>query len=181
MRPEFSREDYKDILLKWALFYSAFETLIDRHQGDYPDAAVFMETRRKADLLKADLQFFDLDSETERPPELVAFLGEAFASRGSLWGALYVLEGSTLGAQVITRHLATQLRLENHDGLQFYRGYGDQTGLQWRSFIAELSKLGLSPTEETAGIETAKHLFRFLGRYLEKEPGLANHRLQTEN
>lgn len=167
MKPEFSREDYKAILAKWSLFYSAFESEIDRHQTEFPDAAKFMEARRKADLLKADLRFFGIKAEASTPHDLQGFLKDAFNSRGALWGALYVLEGSTLGAQVITRHLATQLDLENNDGLHFYRGYGDQTGLQWRSFIGELSTLGLSPAEETAGVETAKHLFRFLGRFLE--------------
>ncbi len=93
----FSLEDYKKLLEKFCRFYSAIEPRI---------AAVDLETlgfdfdkRRKTDLLENDLKSLGVNGEhntaewTDLPT--VDLPAQAF-------GCLYVLEGATLGGQVIT-------------------------------------------------------------------------------
>ncbi len=52
-------------------------------------------------------------------------------------GALYVVEGATLGGRVIARHLARSLALGPADGAAFFAGYGDRTGAMWNGLRAQ--------------------------------------------
>lgn len=49
-------------------------------------------------------------------------------------GALYVLEGATLGGQIILRRIKVPLRLSVEKGGAYYYGYGSRTGDQWKLF-----------------------------------------------
>ncbi len=49
----------------------------------------------------------------------------------SVLGSLYVLEGSTLGGRLITRHLR-QAAWYPPDGLRYFDPYGDDTGGRWQ-------------------------------------------------
>jgi len=53
------------------------------------------------------------------------------------WGSLYVMEGSALGGQLITRTLAGS-GLAPGGGLSFFHGWGEETPAMWREFRAEL-------------------------------------------
>lgn len=60
------------------------------------------------------------------------------ASQGLLLGCLYVIEGATLGGQIITRRLQANLGLTPLTGSAFFGGYGTQTGHRWKAFCAML-------------------------------------------
>lgn len=49
-------------------------------------------------------------------------------------GALYVLEGSTLGGQIISKMLAKQITGSTVDSFSFYNPYGDATHQKWGEF-----------------------------------------------
>lgn len=53
-------------------------------------------------------------------------------------GALYVLEGSTLGGQVIAGMLARQLEAEK--SLSFFHSYGEETDDMWQTFLTYLER-----------------------------------------
>jgi heme oxygenase len=53
-------------------------------------------------------------------------------------GCLYVIEGATLGGQIITRHLLANLGLTAQAGVAFFAGYGAETGPRWQAFGAML-------------------------------------------
>lgn len=65
-------------------------------------------------------------------------------------GSLYVLEGSTLGGQVITRHLA-QAPWCPHEGLRTFAPYGDAAGARWRDTLALLAAARGDPEQIVAG------------------------------
>lgn len=52
-------------------------------------------------------------------------------------GVMYVTEGSTLGGRVILKSIARSLDL--HTGTSYFAGYGDQTGLKWKTFLQNLT------------------------------------------
>jgi heme oxygenase len=56
-------------------------------------------------------------------------------------GYLYVMEGSTLGGQVITKMLKNQLQITPDQGGRFFHGYGDKTKIMWNDFCATLSSI----------------------------------------
>lgn len=79
--------------------------------------------------------------------------------RAGLLGAAYVAEGSTLGGKLIGHYLAQSPQLTLLIGhSQFYAGYGEQTGAQWRSFGKFLTEKPADYHE--AVIDGAKRAFR---------------------
>lgn len=61
-------------------------------------------------------------------------------SRAGALGCLYVLEGATLGGQIISRHLSEIQNLSPERGAAFFYGYGAETGHMWKSFRALLTR-----------------------------------------
>lgn len=53
------------------------------------------------------------------------------ADAGAAFGAVYVVEGSTLGAKIIARH-AESLGISPAHGGNFLHGYGERTGTMWK-------------------------------------------------
>lgn len=93
----------------------------------------FFEQRRRAHHLCEDLRFFGGDPLMEIP-EL-----PSISSAAAFWGTMYVMEGSTLGGQLISRHLERVLDLRDEIGYRYFRGYGAQTGSMWKDFCMTLS------------------------------------------
>jgi len=56
-----------------------------------------------------------------------------------VFGSLYVLEGSALGAQVIAPVLERRLGLNATNGARYFAGFGDRTGGMWREFRTMLA------------------------------------------
>jgi heme oxygenase len=63
----------------------------------------------------------------------------ALRKPAEIWGCLYVVEGSTLGGQVITRMVKDRLHLTQENGCAFFAGYGQQTAAMWREFCGSLN------------------------------------------
>jgi len=97
--------------------------------------------RHKTPRLRQDLLLLGDTEQTiaglprcERLPPLI--------SEAQLWGCLYVIEGATLGGQIIIKHLHTHLGLTASSGASFFDGYGPQTGSRWKAFCAAVPAEG---------------------------------------
>lgn len=76
-------------------------------------------------------------------------------------GAMYVLEGGTLGLQVVRKRLPEGHPARGLAG-RFMHGYGEHTGQHWRSFVDLLERL--PPPEWPMAMGAAQALFeRFHG------------------
>jgi heme oxygenase len=90
-----------------------------------------------------------------------AHFGPEFTSFPHALGALYVLEGSTLGGRIILRHLETHTVDIPSDAMSFFAGHGAETGSMWRAFVAKLDTFGaLNPDACTAAKDGAQSAFR---------------------
>lgn len=87
----------------------------------------WLRVRSRRPFLARDLLALDL-APPVRPVQLAPVTSEAGA-----WGSLYVIEGSALGGQVITRALATH-GLRPEAGAAYFHGWGASTGAMWREF-----------------------------------------------
>jgi heme oxygenase len=63
-------------------------------------------------------------------------------------GALYVLEGATLGGQLLLRHLTRHFEGAPVGGFAFFRAYGESVGPMWKAFGEAL--LGACPDPAVA-------------------------------
>lgn len=148
-----TKEDYLDLL---GLFYSYFGALeekirivIDaRSLPDYPQ-------RRKTSSIAADIAALggkvpDFVSEEQLPE--IRDHAEALA-------ALYVIEGSALGGQIISRMISQSLKGKADAALTFYKGYGEQTMDMWNSFKEAINQQIISEDQQERAIVTATGTF----------------------
>ena len=89
-------------------------------------------------------------------------------------GCLYVLEGASLGGQVITRLVRERLGVGPENGGAFFYGYGEKTGVMWDSFRAALETFARSPERQEAVIGSARATFGALGTWLASGEGRAD-------
>ncbi|MEZ4728115.1 MAG: biliverdin-producing heme oxygenase [Caldilineaceae bacterium] len=91
----------------------------------------------------------------------------ALADPAQACGCLYVLEGATLGGQIITRRLRRTLDLQPTAGAAFFHSYGDQVGPMWQAFGAFINHYAATyPGHEEAMVEGACATFQALRRWL---------------
>lgn len=123
-----------------------------------------MAGRSKLPALRHDLQLCAaLGSLGERQadlPDLPPLTGRAEAL-----GALYVVEGSTLGGRVIARHLRQQAAIPRVD-FTYLEIYGSRTGEMWRIVCTELEAVE-DPAAAARTIQTAVKMFDTLRSWLD--------------
>lgn len=128
LSPDFSIDEYRELLKRfWGVYFPVEElihqsVLVNRY-GD----------RFKTQHLHQDLLALGLsDQEIIGLPKVV--LNNSLKNPESLLGILYVLEGSSLGALILTRHFHSQFGLSNLNGLVFFHGYGEKTLHMWKEW-----------------------------------------------
>ena len=160
LNPRFSVADYRRLIAAFWGYYRPLEAQLQAHQAlreGLPDLA----QRAKLPLLEADLLAL---GHAEAPPRLPVCgdlpvcntLDQAF-------GCLYVMEGATLGGQVLCRHFNQSLGLDARNGSAFFVGYGEATGAMWALFGERLTAANV---DETAAISAAGQTFQTLGQWL---------------
>ena len=85
-------------------------------------------------------------------------------------GCLYVIEGATLGGQLISRQLQTTLGLTCSSGAAFFSGYGALTGTRWRAFCTFLTETAAPLGQDRTIIASANATFETLGLWLKETP-----------
>ena len=73
-------------------------------------------------------------------------------------GALYVIEGSTLGGKIISKMIKQQLKTEVM-AFTFFTGYGDQSANMWNSFTHILNSI-TQPDQIGIIVESANVTFQ---------------------
>ncbi|MDR7036324.1 heme oxygenase [Methylobacterium sp. BE186] len=126
---------YRNLLARFHGFHAAYEPAIAEALGD----PGFLDERRRLDPLAADLLHLGLDAVSiESLPQAAP---PGLDGTASALGSLYVLEGSTLGGQVIGRRIAALHGFDEIAGCAYYRGRGARVGALWASFRARLDAL----------------------------------------
>ena len=128
--------------------------------------------RLKTATLRLDLQALGHSGEALQGLPICAQLPEIDSAAASL-GVLYVLEGATLGGQILRREIASRLALDADNGAAFLDVYGASTGRRWRDFIEYLSSRPLDAAERAAVVIAAQTTFSCFERWLESREVLA--------
>ena len=139
------------------LFYGFYRPLEEglRAVGGWVERGLDVTERSKTPLLEADLQTLGVADPgilrvcTDLPPH---------ATVAAAFGCLYVLEGATLGGQVISRALRKSLGVTPETGGRFFHGYGDRTGPMWQAFRTALTA-AVTPADADEVVAAAKDTF----------------------
>jgi heme oxygenase len=174
MDPELTRAAYVEVLQRMQQVVSAWECWAARHAP--ARLATMVRERRRGRWIEEDLKL--LGGRAAGPSEAdVRELEKALSpvaapSEAVFLGAMYVMEGSTLGGQYIARHVEATLGLGPGVGDAYFNGYGAETGSMWKGFKVVLAAV---PDEQTAEVITAaKAMFRFFSERMRvREPGAA--------
>jgi heme oxygenase (biliverdin-IX-beta and delta-forming) len=120
----------RTVLLHLSGFWTDAEAGLRDWAAAHPAAAAAVDwpRRQRAALFAADAAALGADPTAIRAPVL-----EPVGSTGAALGRLYVLEGSSLGGQVILRHMDRVPALAGVR-LRGFGSYGAETGLMWRRF-----------------------------------------------
>jgi heme oxygenase (biliverdin-IX-beta and delta-forming) len=125
------------------------------------DDEAFFGPRRKLHLLQSDLRMLGLSEDDIAALPLCHVAAPALSSAAA-YGSLYVLEGSTLGGQIIHRAMQRQTHAT---GLHYFNPYGKQTADRWRALRARLENEASTESEPAmtaAAITTFNALHRWL-------------------
>lgn len=133
-----------------------YRTLIARFWGIYAPLEAALRTvdlgalnidfaaRSKAGWLVEDLMVLGLSLEDMTSLPRAQWLPTIEGPADAL-GVMYVMEGASLGGQIISRQLQTQLAITRSTGGRFFSSYGPEVGDKWRSYVATLEAFGDSP------------------------------------
>jgi heme oxygenase len=149
--PTLSRARYVEVVQAFQSFYAVLEPRISAVVSTH-DSALGIADRAKLPLLARDL--VALSAEPVRMGLSVRIPDVHTPSHAI--GALYVIEGATLGGQIIGKHLRDRLGIGATTGAAFFTGYAEATRGMWCQFtdhVDHRSELDLQVAIETA-IET---------------------------
>jgi heme oxygenase len=146
-----SPEAYRELLEIFYGFVRPIESLLSAH--DWAGVGLNFLERAKSSLLEKDLKVAGsaavMVEKCESMPD-VSTIDRAF-------GALYVMEGSTLGGQQISR-MARQAKI-SPDALTYFRSYGERVGEMWKSFGEALNRFAESRGDASEIIHGAQDTF----------------------
>lgn len=124
-----SSEFYVHLLRRFLGFHLVWEQDLQA----FPALAGELEARSRIQHLRHDLKILGLSEAEISSVPLCSDAHCVTADEAHALGSFYVLEGSTLGGQVITKHLSGAAWLPA-EGLSYFNPYGSRTGEMWRSF-----------------------------------------------
>ena len=156
---------YSEFLLLFYRFMNPLETQIDKQLD--PGFLSDYKLRRKSVLLVQDLSRLQSSAEIFCYDEVIFITNNLEAI-----GALYVMEGSTLGGQIISKMINHQLGLEKIP-LDFFNGYKNDTILMWQNFKIAMDQLKLNEREENIIIRSANNTFKRFSNLFDQKIMLA--------
>jgi heme oxygenase len=123
---------------------------------------LLLRGRSKIDILVEDLRFL---GDSLSAIDALEHCGElpALETRTQVLGSMYVVEGSTLGGQLLRRHFAERFGFESQ-GARYFTGYGERTGPMWKQFGEVVN--AIPAAEEDEAIYAACQTFSVMHRWL---------------
>lgn len=132
MEADLRRSEYEAVLLAMHAFHVAAEPEIAMALEGLREAQSLLDGHRLR-ALSDDLAILGVAPTRARPAPL------PLATRSEALGALYVVEGASLGGRVIARHIASSLALAPGYGASFYGGLtADMARSRWARLCAVL-------------------------------------------
>ncbi len=162
--PALSHAGYHACLQRFFGYYAPLELGLLRSKA-WHAAGLCYDDRHKTPQLLQDLAALGATpAELAQTPLCQALPG--LGSTARIFGCLYVIEGATLGGQIVSRHLQASLGVTPQSGGAFFSGYGQHTGSRWKAFGMQLSSFALASGLDDEIIASANDTFETLDRWL---------------
>ena len=163
---DFSLDDYARVLNAFLGFFEPLEAGLSSI-STWNSAGLDIRQRLRSNMLKEDLRSL---GESTSQIALIQRCGDlpTITNMEEGLGCLYVLEGSTLGGQHISRELENRFNLSEKTGAGFFHGYGSQTLVMWRDFCSCVRKHAVSSKIQADIIATARDTFDKLESWMRK-------------
>lgn len=151
---EFKADDYKNLVTINGHIVNAFiDNIFTTLPEEVKSKLVFTADAKKQAIAK-DAQEFNLPVAT--PPIALKQANKAYAL-----GALYVMEGSMLGGNVIAKTLKKDEEFANHD-FNYFTFYKDMLGPNWKSFLGTLMEEVQSEDDIESSVQGAIQVYEEL-------------------
>lgn len=157
------------------MFYGYFSQVEEQIQGIIDESVLpDIKERRQSGAILADLNSIGYPTENLRTANELPVI----KSIPQALGAMYVLEGSTLGGRFISQMLAKQLNRTPAEGISFFSGYGEQTEAKWKKFTEMMNEYVINhPLNANEVVAAANETFSKFGVWA----ALFNEKLEVIN
>lgn len=149
---------YAELIIKNYFLHAQMEKEIEAVLSDEQLSRFNWETRAKMRFLLADLEELNLRPAVEQAfPELHFGINNFHEALG----AMYVLEGATLGGAIIRKELSKNPTIAARSSFHYYGCYGSEIGKLWKEFAHLTESSVQSMEQEELVLNTAKRAFGF--------------------
>lgn len=157
---------YRRLLRAYYGFYAPMEAAL--YESDLIPEGFDRVMRVKTPTLMNDLHALGLNAPAINALPRCANL-PPLATPAACLGALYVLEGATLGGQVLRREMAQRLGLDADNGGAFLNVYGTETGRRWKDFLDYLGRMPLDAPARQDAVDAARSTFSCFEQWLDSQ------------
>lgn len=163
MAHETTLENYATYLKKLYGFVKPYENKVfDVLAVHVPN----IDDRRKTALIVSDLKALGYNE--EQIAALPIYDYPAPTSVAQAFGAMYVLEGSTLGGSIIYKRLNHLIQVDKEHNGRYFTAYGDTSGLKWKEFVNVFAERTVADNAQSETIDSAVATFTAMDNWLGK-------------
>ena len=156
---------YTDLLCRFYGIYCGLESAIRPVVAHAVPGLNFNE-RSKPELILHDLQQLGVSTLSIRSLAVCDVVPNIQTPAQAL-GCMYVMEGATLGGQVLLRQVTPEWGLTADRGAAFLTGYGERTSVMWREFGQAVTDFVVcNPGCESELIEAATATFSCFEKWM---------------
>lgn len=135
--PALPRGTYRHMVQQLFTYHKPLEATLLASSG-FAELGIAYAERAKTARLARDLEALGLNTRDIEQLRVCESL-PPLVHPSHIFGCLYVLEGATLGGQIVARHLQASLGLSADCGASYFSGYGVDTGPRWKTFCGMLT------------------------------------------
>ena len=150
----FSDENYYKMLQVNHLFLKVYEQNIVHYLSDKDIENLASTNFQKLPLIEKDLIELNL-------AQLNTNTSVTINNRAEAFGALYVIEGSMLGGNVIAKTLKKYPNLE-HKNFNYFGHYGENLGVSWKAFVHYINEEFVTEDQQNQVLNGAKKAYEIL-------------------
>ncbi|HTJ92469.1 MAG TPA: biliverdin-producing heme oxygenase [Pararobbsia sp.] len=174
MRDDMALGDYACVLRALYGFIAPWEEAA--HARLPASLVAAFDARRKTGALRDDLRTLARMGAGESDVRGLSL--PTFESTAAWLGSWYVIEGSTLGGQILAPHFAARFGFSAQGGMRYFSGYGPRTASMWNAFRALLVET-IEPAAYATAVDGARRTFLRLHQWM-IETGVARGDVHAE-